>query len=78
MNESNLKFLLQIPGKTEISTVSGMDYYSQVPSGHKSDFPMGPYLVMTLPRTNNFRSRSGTLDSTSSSNPNTPKQTKKK
>ncbi|XP_015928906.1 uncharacterized protein [Parasteatoda tepidariorum] len=35
--------------KIEVFTLNGLDYFSQVPSGRKSDYPMGPYLIMTLP-----------------------------
>ncbi|GBM32562.1 hypothetical protein AVEN_187115-1 [Araneus ventricosus] len=65
-------------GKMEISTVNGFNYYSQVPNGVKSDFPMGPYLVMTLPKTHNHRDRSGTIDSEDCSAPNTPRYMKRK
>ncbi|XP_054713187.1 uncharacterized protein LOC129222678 [Uloborus diversus] len=61
--------------KTEISTLS--DYYNQVPLGLKSDYPMGPYLIMTLPKSTNGRMRSGTLESDYSM-PNTPLHIKKK
>ncbi|KAF8766899.1 hypothetical protein HNY73_019919 [Argiope bruennichi] len=65
-------------GKMEISTVNGFNYYSQVPNGVKSDFPMGPYLVMTLPKTHNHRDRTGTIDSEDCSAPNTPRYMKRK
>ncbi|KAG8199806.1 hypothetical protein JTE90_000898 [Oedothorax gibbosus] len=68
------------PGaKMEIATLNGLnDYYSQVPTGRKSDFPMGPNLVMTLPKnTTGGSTRRGTLDSDCSA-PNTPRYTKRK
>ncbi|KFM73777.1 hypothetical protein X975_14607, partial [Stegodyphus mimosarum] len=44
----------------------------------KSDYPMGPNLVMTLPKPSNGRDRSPTLDSEDYSVPNTPIYAKKK
>lgn len=34
-----------------VATVGSSEYYNQVPPGKKTDFPMGPHLVLTLPRT---------------------------
>lgn len=73
-----MQYPSKTPGKPEISTVCGSNYYSQTPLGHKSDYPMGPYLVLTLPRTNNYRGRSGTMESESSSTTNTPRHSRQK
>lgn len=56
----------------QIATIYPPEYYTQTPPGMKSDYPMGPLLIMTLPKSRESRSRraSGACNESTSSTPN--------
>lgn len=53
----------------QVSTIYPPEYYTQTPPGLKTDYPMGPFLIMTLPRSREDRRGSCPYEESANSTP---------